>query len=89
MKQNTPAEKRLGFRIHAIVFVLTLSLLTVINLLTGAPYWIVWVVPGWAIGLLAHWFFVLGPGAVKDDQDRDGDRIAGNWSDHHQGRGRP
>lgn len=71
MKQNTLAEKRLGFRIHAVVFVLTLVVLAVINVLTGAPYWIAWIVPGWAAGLLAHWFFVLGPGAAKDDPGRD------------------
>jgi len=71
MKQGTLAEKKLGFRIHAIVFVLTIALLTIINLLTGAPYWAAWVVPGWAIGVFAHWFFVLGPGAVKGDKERD------------------
>jgi 2TM domain len=64
-KNATPAEKKHGFRVHAIVFVLTIAVLLVINLLTGSPYWILWVLLGWGIGLFSHWFFVLGPGAGK------------------------
>ena len=71
MKQSTPTAKRSAFRIHAIVFALTLALLAAINLLTGAPYWSAWVIPPWTIGLLAHWFFVLGPGAAKADHRHD------------------
>jgi hypothetical protein len=67
MKQGTPAEKKLGFRIHAITFVPSIALLLVINLLTGPPYWVQWVVLGWGIGLFCHWFFVLGPGARKSE----------------------
>jgi 2TM domain-containing protein len=65
MKQGTPAEKKLGFRIHAIAFVPTIALLLIINLWIGAPYWVLWVLLGWGIGLFCHWFFVLGPGARK------------------------
>jgi len=65
MKDASPKEKRLGFRIHAMVFVATMVLLVVINLLTGAPYWVLWALLGWGIGLLAHWYFVLGPGASR------------------------
>ena len=65
MKHGSPSEKKLGFRIHAIAFVLTMALLLVINLWIGAPYWVQWVLLGWGIGLLAHWWFVLGPGAPK------------------------
>jgi len=72
MKQGTLAEKRAGFRIHAFVFVPSLALLAVINLLTGPPWWFLWVVPPWAVGLFAHWFFVLGPGAMKGDHDAPG-----------------
>ncbi len=64
MKNATPARKRLGFRIHATVFIPMMALLFVINLLTGSPYWILWVLLDWGVGLLAHWWFVLGPGAV-------------------------
>jgi hypothetical protein len=65
MKTASPLQKRRGFNVHALVFVLTLALLVVINVLTGAPYWVLWVLPGWGLGLLSHWFFVLGPGAGK------------------------
>ena len=65
MKQGTLAEKKLGFRIHAIVFVPSIAVLLVINLLTGSPYWVLWVLLAWGIGLFCHWFFVLGPGAGK------------------------
>ena len=65
MKQVTQSEKQLGFRIHAIVFVPSIAVLLIINLLTGSPYWSVWPLASWGIGLLAHWFFVLGPGARK------------------------
>jgi hypothetical protein len=41
------------------------SVLFIINLLIGSPYWSLWVLLGWGIGLFCHWFFVLGPGAGK------------------------
>ena len=65
MKHMTPSEKQRGFRIHAIVFVPAMALCVVINLLTGSPYWSLWMLLGWGIGLLSHWFFVVGPGARK------------------------
>jgi hypothetical protein len=43
-----------GFYIHLAVFVLVLAGLAVINLLTGQPWWVLWVLFGWGIGLLAH-----------------------------------
>jgi hypothetical protein len=58
-------DKALGFRIHAIVFVPTIALLFVINLLTGGPLWALWSLLGWGVGLLAHWWFALGPGRCK------------------------
>jgi len=57
MKHLSQAEKQLGLRIHAIVFALTMVVLVIVNLLTGAPYWVLWVLPSWGIGLLAHWWF--------------------------------
>ncbi len=50
-----------GFRIHALAFALTMILLAAINIATGQPYWVLWVLLGWGIGLFAHWAFVLGP----------------------------
>ena len=58
MKNATISEMKLGLRIHAIVFALTIALLLIINLWTGAPYWILWVLLGWGIGLIAHWWAV-------------------------------
>ena len=57
MKDATPSAKKLGLRIHALVFALVMVLLAVINWWTGEPYWVLWVVLGWGIGLLAHWWF--------------------------------
>lgn len=54
MKNATPAQMRIGLRIHAIVFALSMVLMLIINLLTGAPYWVVWVLLGWGIGMLSH-----------------------------------
>jgi len=60
MKHHNDADKRLGFRIHAAAFVLIMLLLVVINMLTGPPYWVGWVLPGWTVGLLCHWYFGSG-----------------------------
>jgi hypothetical protein len=59
------AEKKLGFRIHAIVFVPSMVLLFLINMWIGPPYWVLWVLLGWGIGLLAHWWFGVGPGSNR------------------------
>ncbi len=65
MKNATLSQKRNGFRIHAIAFVPGVAALVLINLLVGPPYWAQWPLLGWAVGLLCHWFFVLGPGARR------------------------
>jgi hypothetical protein len=57
MKHLSPAQKQLGLRIHAIAFVVTMVVLVVVNLLTGPPYWVLWMLLGWGIGLLSHWWF--------------------------------
>ncbi len=63
VKNLSASEQKLGFRIHAIVFVLSLALLVAINLWIGPPYWVLWVLLGWGMGLLSHWWFGVGPGA--------------------------
>lgn len=63
--KKTASEKMLGFRIHAIAFALGMAVVLVINLWIGPPYWVLWVLLGWGIGVLAHWWFVLGPGAGR------------------------
>ncbi len=62
MRQQSEAGRKRGLNIHAIVFVLTMVLLAVVNVMTGSPYWVFWVALGWGIGLLAHWWFIAGPG---------------------------
>ena len=64
LNSNPPAQKR-GFAIHAFVFVLSIVVVAVINVMTGPRYWALWVLFGCGIGLLSHWWFVLGPGAHK------------------------
>ncbi|WP_291173737.1 2TM domain-containing protein [Hyphomicrobium sp.] len=59
------ADKKLGFRIHAIVFVLSMVLLFIVNMWIGPPYWALWVLLGWGVGLLAHWWFGLSPSITK------------------------
>jgi hypothetical protein len=67
VKHLSPTQQKRGFAIHAICAVLGMTAALVINLLVGSPYWVQWVVLGWGIGLLSHWWFVLGPGAGKAD----------------------
>ena len=54
------ASSAAGLRIHAIVFVVAMLANVVINVLTGPPWWVVWVLLGWGVGLAAHWWFTRG-----------------------------
>lgn len=65
MKDATPEQKQLGFRIHALAFVPGVLAMLIVNYFTGAPPWSLWASAGWVVGLFCHWFFVLGPGAGK------------------------
>jgi hypothetical protein len=60
---HTGSNGRLGFNIHAFAFVVGIVVMIVINFYLGPPYWVIWPILGWGIGIIAHWFFVLGPGA--------------------------
>lgn len=59
MTTTRTCNGKLGFAIHALVFVLTIALLLTIDLLAGVPLWIQWVLLGWVPGLIAH--AVFGP----------------------------
>lgn len=63
VSSSSASSRRLGFRIHAFAFVVANVLMTALNLYFGEPYWFFWPLLGWSIGILAHWFFILGPGA--------------------------
>ena len=54
MTNTAQCDGRLGLAIHAIVFVATMAVLFAINLLTGAPFWALWVFLAWGTGLAAH-----------------------------------
>jgi hypothetical protein len=86
MKHLSPEGKALGFRIHAAAFVIVMLLLAAINLLTGPPYWVLWVLPGWSIGLLSHWWFVLGPGARGNGRTHAG-RVTTDWRNQPEEKG--
>ncbi len=43
-----------GFYVHLTVFVLVMAGLAIVNFLTGPPWWMLWALFGWGIGLLAH-----------------------------------
>ena len=43
-----------GFYSHLVVFVIVVAGLVVVNFLTGQPWWVLWVLFGWGVGLLAH-----------------------------------
>ena len=66
MLTPTPIHQKRAFRIHAFVYVVTLIILAALNLYLGQPYWIIWPLIGWSIGLLAHCWFVLGPGRITN-----------------------
>ena len=63
MLQSSSVNRKRAFQIHAFVFVVANALMTGLNLYFGEPYWFVWPLLGWGVGILAHWWFVLGPGA--------------------------
>ena len=69
MKHLSLSQRKRGFNIHAFAFVVTVAGLLALNLWKGEPYWIVWVLLGGGIGLLSHWWFVLGPGAYQAETD--------------------
>lgn len=71
MRSINQTGKALGVQIHAFVFVMTMILLVAVNVLSGPPYWVLWLLPAWSVGLLSHWWFVLGPGVHKFSDGRD------------------
>jgi hypothetical protein len=53
-------EAMTGFYIHLAAFVAVNALLCVINILSGAPWWVQWPILGWGIGIIAHALAVFG-----------------------------
>lgn len=51
-----------GFYAHAAKYVLVISILVVVNLVTRPQHlWVLWVIGGWGIGLLSHALAVFRP----------------------------
>ncbi|MBX3289960.1 MAG: 2TM domain-containing protein [Acidobacteria bacterium] len=65
MKHVSQSAKRLGFHIHAAGFVVGMGVITLINLLTGPPYWVLWVLLGWGLGILSHGLCVMFSGSAQ------------------------
>jgi 2TM domain-containing protein len=61
-----------GFYIHLFVFATVLAGLTIVNIASGGPWWVLWVLLGWGIGILAHAITVFGrsPQAIADWEER-------------------
>ncbi len=61
-----------GFYIHLFVFAMVVAGLIVINLAAGGPWWVLWVLLGWGIGILAHAVTVFGrtSQAIADWEER-------------------
>ena len=43
-----------GFYLHLLVYVLVIAGLAFINWMTGPPWWVLWTLFGWGIGIVAH-----------------------------------
>src|SRR5262249_41868524 len=48
-----------GFYLHLLIFVLVMLGLSAINFAVGGPWWVLWGLLGWGVGLLAHAFDVF------------------------------
>jgi fatty acid desaturase len=61
-----------AFYVHLFVFAAVLVFLAIINAATGGPWWVLWVLLGWGIGVLAHWLlvFVAGSRFIADWEQR-------------------
>lgn len=49
-----------GFYVHVFIFALVMLGLGAINFAVGGPWWVLWVLLGWGIGVLAHALTVFG-----------------------------
>jgi fatty acid desaturase len=60
MKARRQVAAIKGFYIHLFIFVLVMLGLGAINFAVGRPWWVLWVLLGWGIGVLAHALTVFG-----------------------------
>ncbi len=52
IKQKLAAIR--GFYVHLAVFGGVIAILAIVDIATGAPYWVHWVFIGWGLGVLLH-----------------------------------
>ena len=63
-------QARMGFVIHALMYIATNAGLVLIWYLTGAHYpWFLWPMLGWGIGLVGHALaFAFGPDSTGEQR---------------------
>jgi hypothetical protein len=57
-------HKLRGFYIHLLVYGLVNVGLIALNLVAGRPFWFIWPLLGWGIGVIAHGLSVAGTGVL-------------------------
>jgi len=72
MKARRQVAAIKGFYIHLFIFALVMMGLGAINFAVGGPWWALWVLLGWGIGVLAHALTVFGRTSkrIADWEDR-------------------
>src|SRR5215510_1461888 len=60
MKARRQVAAIKGFYIHLFIFALVMLGLSAINFAVSGPWWSLWVLLGWGIGVLAHALTVFG-----------------------------
>ena len=57
-------DARRGFRVHFALYVAVNIMLLGFNVLTGTPWWSLWILSGWSVAVVAHGLAVLFAGSV-------------------------
>lgn len=75
-RAEAEVEKKHDLAMNAILYVVVNIILVAIWTLSGGPFWPIWVIGGWGIGLAAHAYSVYGRGPTPEDKiAREMDRL--------------